>query len=65
MKIVIRPAEPDDYEALHKIFSCPRVIEGTLQLPLPSAEMWRKRLSETPETVYALVACVEGEVGGT
>ena len=65
VEVSVRHAEPDDYEALHKIFSGPRVIEGTLQLPLPSAEMWRKRLSETPETVYALVACVEGEVGGT
>ena len=59
MKIVIRHAEPEDYKALHKIFSGPRVIEDTLQLPLPSAEMWRKRISETPESVYALVACVE------
>ena len=64
MKIVIRHAEPEDYKALHKIFSGPRVIEDTLQLPLPSAEMWRKRISEKPEGVYALVACVEGEVVG-
>ena len=64
MKIVIRHAEPDDYEELHRIFSGPRVIEGTLQLPLPSAEMWRKRISAKPESVYALVACVEGEVVG-
>ncbi len=65
MKIVIRHAEPDDYEALHRIFSGPRVIEGTLQLPLPSAEMWHKRISETPESIYALVACVEGGWLGT
>jgi L-phenylalanine/L-methionine N-acetyltransferase len=64
MEIVIRHAEPDDYEALHRIFSGSRVIEGTLQLPLPSAEMWRKRLSERPESLYALVACVGGEVVG-
>jgi putative acetyltransferase len=64
MEIVIRHAEPDDYQALHRIFSGSRVIEGTLQLPLPSAEMWRKRLSERPEDTYALVACVEGEVVG-
>ena len=64
MDIVIRRAEPDDYEALHRIFSGPRVIEGTLQLPLPSMEMWRKRLSEKPEDIYALVACVDGEVVG-
>ena len=64
MKMIIRHAEPDDYEALHKVFSGPRVIEGTLQLPLPSAEMWRKRVSERTEGLYALVACVEGEVVG-
>jgi putative acetyltransferase len=64
MDIVIRHAEPDDYEALHRIFSGSRAIEGTLQLPLPSAEMWRKRLSEKPEGIYALVACVDGEVVG-
>ena len=64
MDITIRHAEPDDYEALHRIFSGSRVIEGTLQLPLPSAEMWRKRLSEKPESMYALVACADGEVVG-
>ena len=64
MKIVIRHAEPEDYRALHKIFSGPRVIEGSLQLPLPSEEMWRKRVSERLESVYALVACVGEEVVG-
>ena len=64
MQITIRHAEPDDYEALHRIFSGPRVIAGTLQLPLPSAEMWRKRVSEKPENLYSLVACADGEVVG-
>ncbi len=62
MDIVIRHAEPDDHEALRRIFSGLRVIEGTLQFPLPSAEMWRKRLSEKPESIYALVACVDGDL---
>jgi L-phenylalanine/L-methionine N-acetyltransferase len=64
VNVIVRHAEPDDYEALHRIFSGPRVIAGTLQLPLPSAEMWRKRISERPETLYALVACADGEVVG-
>jgi hypothetical protein len=64
MEIVIRHAEPDDYEAIHRIFSSPRVIEETLHLPLPPAEMWRKRLSERPESFYALVTCADGEVVG-
>ena len=63
-RIVVRHAEPGDAEALHRIFSGPRVVEGTLQLPLPSAEMWRKRLPERPDSLYALVACVGGEVVG-
>ncbi len=62
--VSVRHAEPDDYRALHRIFSGSRVIEDTLQLPLPSAEMWRKRISEKPESIYALLACVEGEVVG-
>jgi putative acetyltransferase len=64
VQITIRHAEPDDYEALHRIFSGPRVIADTLQLPLPSAEMWRKRVSEKPENLYSLVACADGEVVG-
>ncbi len=64
MGVEIRHAEPEDYEALHRIFSGPRAVAGTLQLPLPSAEMWRKRLSELRKGEYSLVACVGGEVVG-
>ncbi len=48
MRMVVCHAEPEDYEALHRIFSGSRVIEGTVRLPLPSAEIWRKHLSEKP-----------------
>lgn len=64
MEITVRHAEPKDYEALHRIFSGPRAIAGTLQLPLPSKEAWRERLAEVPEGLYSLVGCVEGEVVG-
>jgi len=64
-QVIVRPAEPDDYKALHRIFSGPRAIAGTLQLPFPRAETWRERLSELPEGLYSLVACVEGEVVGS
>ena len=63
-QVIVRPAEPEDYKALHRIFSGPRAIAGTLQMPFPSAEMWRERLSEPPEGLYSLVACVEGEAVG-
>jgi len=64
MSIFIRHIEPSDYEALYKIFCSPRAVWGTLQVPLPSAEMWRKRLAEPPDGLYSLVACVEDEVIG-
>src|SRR5215210_3830337 len=62
--VIVRRTEPDDFEALQRVFSGQRVIAGTLQLPLPSAGMWRRRLSEPPEGMFSLVACVEDEVVG-
>jgi putative acetyltransferase len=60
----IRRAEPGDYEAIQKILSGPRAIAGTMQLPFPSIETWRKRLAEQADGVYLLVACAEAEVVG-
>ena len=59
MAITIRRVEPGDYEAVQHIFAYPRVIWGTLQLPFPSADLWRKRLAEPPEGLFGLVACAE------
>ena len=64
MDITIRHAEPDDYEAIHRILSGPQAIEGTLQLPLYSLEKRRRWLSEISEGDTVLVACVEDEVVG-
>lgn len=64
MNITVRHAEPGDYGAVHRVFSGERAVAGTLQLPYPSPEKWRKRLSELPEGHYQLVACADGEVVG-
>ncbi len=64
MEITVRHAEPEDYEALHRVFGGPKAVAGTLQLPFPSAETWRRRLAEPPEGLFLLVACMEGEVIG-
>jgi len=64
VQITVRRAEPNDYETLHRIFSGPKAVRGTLQLPLPSVELWRKRLSSMSENDYSLVACADGEVVG-
>lgn len=65
IEITIRHAEPDDYEAVQRIFAGPKVVAGTLQLPFTPRETWRKRLLEKPESLYSLVACVDGEVVGS
>jgi putative acetyltransferase len=64
MNISIRRAEPSDYEAMQKIFAGPKVIWGTLQLPFPSVETWRKRLEQPPEGAFELVACIGDELAG-
>lgn len=64
MDVIVRHAEPDDYKAVQEVFSGPKAVAGTLQLPFPSAEVWRGRLSGPPENMHQLVACVEGEVIG-
>jgi putative acetyltransferase len=60
----IRRAEPDDSQAIKEIFSCPRVFAGTLQLPYPSLELWRQRLSDSGDGNYYLVAAIADRVVG-
>jgi L-phenylalanine/L-methionine N-acetyltransferase len=62
--IVVRRAEPGDAEAIQQTFVGSRAIAGTLQLPYPSVEMWRKRLAEVPAEDCLLVATIDGEVVG-
>jgi L-phenylalanine/L-methionine N-acetyltransferase len=62
--IVVRRAEPADADAIHSTFSGPKVIAGTLQLPYPSIEMWRKRMTELSPTDFLLVAAINGDVVG-
>jgi putative acetyltransferase len=60
----IRRAELDDCAALYELFSCPKVIAGTFQLPYPSLEQWRQRLAETSDGTYKMVAVVGDRVVG-
>lgn len=64
MKIEIRHAEPEDAEALQAIYTDEALYANTLQLPMPSKTLWRKRLADIPDNMYVLVAEVEGEVVG-
>jgi putative acetyltransferase len=49
MEIVVRRAEPDDFEGVWRTYQGESVYSGTLQLPYPSRETWRKRIAEPPE----------------
>ena len=62
--IRVRRALQDDAEAIMAVFSSPRAMAGTLQLPYPSAELWRKRIGDQGPEDFVLVAEVKGEVVG-
>jgi len=62
--IVVRRAEPGDAEAIQQTFLGPRAIAGTLQMPYPSIEMWRKRLADVAPDDFLLVATIGGDVVG-
>lgn len=64
MDITVRRAEPGDFEAVWRNFSDESACSGTLQLPHPSREAWRKRLAEPADGHYLFVACAGDEVVG-
>ena len=62
--ITIRRALVSDADALHATFAEPLAMAGTLQLPFPSVDVWRKRLADWPADDFLLVAEVAGKVVG-
>lgn len=60
----IRRAEPSDAEAITQIYQNPRAVWGTFQLPFPSLEEWKKRLSQPLEGTYFLVAITNSKAIG-
>lgn len=64
MELLIRHAEPNDLEAIRALYAEPSVVAGTLQVPFPSLELWRKRLSDLEPDARILVAVADGTVVG-
>ena len=62
-EIVIRHAEPKDYDAIRQIHAQPEVYHNTLQVPHPSMGMWQERLTERVG-IKQLVACIDDIVAG-
>ena len=63
-RITIRRAAVADADAIQATFATPKAMAGTLQIPFPSLEKWRKWLADSPPDDYVLVAEVSGEVVG-
>lgn len=63
-EILIRRQEPGDSNDLHDVYSQPRVIWGTLQMPYPSLHTWQVRGAEEPAGMTRLVACLDDRVVG-
>ena len=62
--LAIRRAEASDFEAFRQTFEEESAYSGTLQLPFPSAEAWKKRLEGNGPDDYVLIAHLDGKVAG-
>ena len=62
--LTIRRAEASDYDAFRHIYEDENARFGTLQLPFPSAEMWKKRLEGNGPDDCLLLALVDGTPAG-
>ena len=60
----IRRAEADDCSEISEMFESPKVYSGTMQVPYPSREYWRRRLSENAESVHTLVGIIDERIVG-
>lgn len=64
MEITIRHSEPEDFAAIQAIYAQPSCFGGTLQLPYPSLDMWKKRLNNWGDDHFSLVAELNGQIVG-
>ncbi len=62
--VVIRHSEPEDYGAVHLVYSSPKARAGTLELPFSPNRNWHEKLAEDREGNPSLVACARDEVVG-
>ena len=62
--LTIRRAEPDDFGSLYEMFTSPKLYANTMQLPYPSREAWRRRISDSGDGAHNLVAVVGDRVVG-
>lgn len=62
--LAIRHSEPEDYKAVHLVYSSPLAMAETLGVPYASEQAWREELTRRRDDNVSIVACVQGEVVG-
>ncbi len=62
---LIRRATLDDAEQIAQVYAHLGTRSGTLQLPMPSAELWRERMQKLSNPHILLVAEVQQKIVGT
>jgi putative acetyltransferase len=62
--LVIRRAEASDFEAFRQTFEDESAYSGTLQVPFPSSDVWKKRLEGNGPDDYVLLALIDGKPAG-
>lgn len=63
-EIAIRHVETSDAQALHHLYSQMPVYRDTLHLPLPTVDLWHKRLANPEPGTHNLAAFVDGQLVG-
>lgn len=64
MNIEIRHVETSDSAALKEIYAHVESLNGTLQLPFPTEDLWKERIEGLPPGGLSLVAVVDEKVVG-
>jgi L-phenylalanine/L-methionine N-acetyltransferase len=62
--LIVRRCEPEDYEAVHGVYSSPNAMAGTIGVPFSSAQEVRDELVRERDGSFPLVACAGEEVVG-
>jgi putative acetyltransferase len=62
--VIVRRCEPEDYEAVYRVYSSPNAMAGTIGVPFSSAHEVRDELARETDGSFPLVACAGDEVVG-
>jgi putative acetyltransferase len=62
--LTVRRCEPEDFEAVYRVYSSPKAMAGTIGVPYSSAQEVHEELARETDGSFPLVACAGEEVVG-